>query len=435
MIRLPPTGISLSDSDIDFHLQQIDIYHGLLKQGFKKKEILRYFDEHQATQNPSPRPCSSLGSPSLTTVELAARRHSSRDRSPDGQGVDDVPSWTLPNHHSITQAHRHAPRQSSLLRFAQVVSSSSPPDRTEPASDTHSENQPEASESQLVSIISRLHLSLRTDVGSCANSPRSIPRRWAEAEPFVPASQRESSSRSSLVNDARDLSLPHRADTPQLDQMSSSMPSSPPTMSTVNQDEPALLPIPSSPTLPPMPADPVNIDQQHRGVRTEARVRGRLHLELASFPVYNDGLPVVDQPQTPADLSRRLVVTEEGAAYTAPPGALYTASPTRRSRLTVTQGEIDYGDQSPVALAMDSRERRTRELMRGVRAERMRLQRQLQRDRDVIARGLDGGVEASDRDDPGPTTIPDFWRDDFEGDRVGDENWEGQGTVGWLREE
>ncbi|RMZ82658.1 hypothetical protein DV738_g1635, partial [Chaetothyriales sp. CBS 135597] len=200
----------------------------------------------------------------------------------------------------------------------------------------------------------------------------------------------------------------------------------------MQQHEPASVSVSvsSSPTLPPMPV----IDEQHRGgVHTEPRLRRGLQMELSSFPVFNDGLPIDDQPQTPRDLSRYLV-TEEDAAYTAPPGALYTASPTRRPRAAVAEGAVDYGDQSPVALAMDSRERRARELIRGVRAERMRLQRQLLHDRDIIAQGLDGGLEAaSDSNDSDPTAVPDFWRDDWEDDRVGDENWEGQLPVDWLR--
>jgi hypothetical protein len=41
MIRLPPSSISLSESDIQVHLKQIDIYQSLLQQGFKRDAILR----------------------------------------------------------------------------------------------------------------------------------------------------------------------------------------------------------------------------------------------------------------------------------------------------------------------------------------------------------------------------------------------------------
>lgn len=43
MIRLPPTSISLSESDIQFHLREINIYQTLLQQGFKQQDIQRYY--------------------------------------------------------------------------------------------------------------------------------------------------------------------------------------------------------------------------------------------------------------------------------------------------------------------------------------------------------------------------------------------------------
>ena len=45
MIRLPPSSISLSESDLQVHLKQIDIYQSLLQQGFKRDAILRLCGE------------------------------------------------------------------------------------------------------------------------------------------------------------------------------------------------------------------------------------------------------------------------------------------------------------------------------------------------------------------------------------------------------
>ena len=43
MIRLPPTSISLSESDIHLHLKEINIYQSLLQQGFTKDAIQQYY--------------------------------------------------------------------------------------------------------------------------------------------------------------------------------------------------------------------------------------------------------------------------------------------------------------------------------------------------------------------------------------------------------
>ena len=80
-----------------------------------------------------------------------------------------------------------------------------------------------------------------------------------------------------------------------------------------------------------------------------------------------------------------------------------------------------------MAHAMGSRERRARELMRGVRVEGARLQRLREQDRERIARGLDGNDEVTGLDGPGPAIVTYLWRDGLEGDRVGDENWEESG--------
>lgn len=51
MIRFPPTSIALSDSDIDFHLREIQIKEQLYAQGFTKKEVHRYYSQRQGDIN------------------------------------------------------------------------------------------------------------------------------------------------------------------------------------------------------------------------------------------------------------------------------------------------------------------------------------------------------------------------------------------------
>lgn len=45
MICLPPTSIALSESDIDFHLREIEIKEQLYAQGFTREEVQRYYGE------------------------------------------------------------------------------------------------------------------------------------------------------------------------------------------------------------------------------------------------------------------------------------------------------------------------------------------------------------------------------------------------------
>jgi hypothetical protein len=45
MIRFPPTSIALSESDVEFHLREIQIKAQLYDQGFTQKEVQRYYNE------------------------------------------------------------------------------------------------------------------------------------------------------------------------------------------------------------------------------------------------------------------------------------------------------------------------------------------------------------------------------------------------------
>ncbi|ERF71749.1 hypothetical protein EPUS_01664 [Endocarpon pusillum Z07020] len=51
MIRFPPTSIALSESDIEFHLREIQIKQQLYAQGFTPKEVQRYYNERQGQVN------------------------------------------------------------------------------------------------------------------------------------------------------------------------------------------------------------------------------------------------------------------------------------------------------------------------------------------------------------------------------------------------
>jgi hypothetical protein len=282
-------------------------------------------------------------------------------------------------------------------------------------------------------------------------------RSWVEAEAFVPRRLRPTPTRSTSYRLSEDpvgspLASPYVhtdhtdlatdiATTPRLVTQRNTMrlnadadisppmpnmPSSPPYISLVRDARDHEPLTSSSPPLPRMPTTPTPIRQAVRDARTEPHRPRHQYLDGASFPVFNDALPANTQPQTPADLARHLLLTEFDAAYTAPPGVVYTGSPMRRQRLNTSAADPAHGEQSPTVHAMGTRERRARELMRSVRAEGTRLQRLRLQDRERIARGLDGNDELRDRDGPGPAVTAEMWRDDFEGDRVGDENWEAE---------
>lgn len=53
MIRFPPTSIALSESDIEFHLRDIQIKEHLYAQGFPRKEVQRYYNERHGTTSRS----------------------------------------------------------------------------------------------------------------------------------------------------------------------------------------------------------------------------------------------------------------------------------------------------------------------------------------------------------------------------------------------
>jgi hypothetical protein len=490
MLRPTPTCLSLSPQDISSHLQQIDMYHGLLKQGFKKNDVIRYLRDHQTANSLQRATSDSTESevecaPSTVDLMLKASppekpsssphsRASSKDFDKDKDNLlEEFQKTELsPSDISLPTAHRHAPRQSSLLRFAKAVSPSPSvpsddantinslpgvPARTyRPRTDTYSYVESEFSEADLEGGVRRLHIgsSLEdTTISSVISRQRSVSPMRAEAEVFVPQSQQklehkqcQSSQSGSQVDDTRpgssplvsanQLSLiifqPRRSslsasgeDTSLLAQR---FPSSPPSPSSQSQED-------SLSALPPPPLTPTPARVLHSAL-TEPRRHTPQYLDGSSFVVYNDALPSQDQPQTPAELARHQIVTEHEAAYTAPVGVMRTPLRLRQSE------ETEPGEQSPTQRMMGLRERRARELMRSVRAEGLRLERirRLDRqrlDRDVTerptstVRGIDGeedfrtNEQDAIQDGPGPALEEEQWRDDLEIDRVGDENWEG----------
>jgi hypothetical protein len=98
MIRFPPTTIALSDSDVDFHLCQIQIKEQLYAQGFTKEEVRGYYadlyghrddneSDHEipSIQNlnlssPKPRKCSSESGSDGGTQKQETRKSSGKSK-------------------------------------------------------------------------------------------------------------------------------------------------------------------------------------------------------------------------------------------------------------------------------------------------------------------------------------------------------------------
>jgi hypothetical protein len=139
-------------------------------------------------------------------------------------------------------------------------------------------------------------------------------------------------------------------------------------------------PVSSSISLPaPLPAtpSPVRIRQPtHTEPRTYHGYGGPSRLSI-----YNDHLPPTQQPQTPADLARRPILTDRDTAYTAPPGS-------------VGRRRVISNETSPTTRGHELRARWTREYQRAEIVEREREQR---------TRGT-------------------LWLDEWAADRVGEEN-------------
>ena len=494
MIRLPPSSISLSERDIDFHLRHAEMYDGLLRQGFKKEDVIRYLNDYrEATLQAAYRDAQGFNLNVPSTFELSCSQprssvtsedgqhkpikqtsgHSSSTRSTNGSvttfpdlSPDDLeleaavqedayddnagsPGSMAPTMH----VNQHAPRKSSLLRFAKIASPERRPVESDqafmvPAASRtkkykrRSNTYPYQSSDRdsvgdtlphedVVDGMSRLSLTQDHESDDMLESiPFALPPSFSPnspthsdvdltfASPLMSPLDEEGSAEASSVNDVR--------------QTSSRRPSS----SLLGHSD-AMLDIPSSPPLPRTPAryysrqtrttlqspqlpvTPTPIRNASTMARTEPR-HYRNQLDGNAFSVYNDSLPAGSQPRTPADLSRQLLITEHDAAYTAPPGMIRVETTSRHDRRV---WDRDSGEQSPVARAFDLRERRNRELMRSVRAEGVRLNRLRVRDEAMFTqRSLqaNGNVQVEAL----PQMPDDVWRDDLDVDRVGEENFE-----------
>ena len=499
MIRLPPTSISLSEGDVDFHLQQAQTYYGLLKQGYKKHDVARYLDDYREAAIDLTNQSSIDFRPVPSTFDLACRRvfkssehdekttqHSDEDNKQtsdpestqlsasslnpiarsfsddygtivqqepfETEDVHDQESVSLVSFIPQMQLTRHAPRKSSLLRFAEAVSPERQSEQT-PTSLSVARNGIKSyrrrsltypyrsSEVDAQALISTSQDSLVEELDRLSlrqTSTQSEPNmQELDSMPFELPPALSSTSTSWSFYD--DLVLRPRSDDQDPDgshtpRRSSSLlgrarptiypPSSPPYAASPLDGPPQDDPTSTSPELPTTPTPIRNATTYSR---TEPRHHRHHYLDGGSFSVYNDSLPASSQPQTPADLSRGRLVAQNDAAYTAPPGMVRAGSASV-SNQDGNRWDGNVGEQSPTVRAISLRERRNRELQRGARAEGVRLQRLRIRDEAMFAqdtatanppaRGMGIGEGARGE------TLQDIWRDDLDADRVGEENFE-----------
>ncbi|KAJ9610852.1 hypothetical protein H2200_005629 [Cladophialophora chaetospira] len=491
MIRFTPTSISLSERDIDFHLQQAKLIYGLRRQGFKKEDIDRYLKNDrgvpdgatcQDTQDPNSsapsavdldrnRPCSSstsdepVGSSSTSSTgvltdpfpdispdlrdacaEEPVGVRLSAHQAQDAQDDDGESPISMPPSMHVNQ---HAPRKSSLLRFAQAAS----PERCPPGPEAefmvtprartykrrsstypyHSSEQDSITETYTQSLVANsanrmpsdddslieelesLSLALPPPYSTGARTPSASASDTQFASPPSGHGSEDSSTLTFIrpsLGRRRSSSLFGRA------YSTADIPSSPPLPRTPARQHPRQSQ--SASASPQLPTTPTPIRDAVAFPRTEPH-HYRNQLDGNSFSVYNDSLPAVSQPQTPADLSRQPLITEHDAAYTAPPGMIRSARSNRHA------WERESGEQSPTARAITLRERRNRELARSARAEGVRLDRLRMRDEAMFTRrafqtaiAANGGALAEAM----PPVTNDMWREDLDADRVGEENFE-----------
>ncbi|KIW66239.1 hypothetical protein PV04_08439 [Phialophora macrospora] len=511
MIRLPATSISLSERDIDFHLRQAELYYGLRKQGFKKEDVIRYLkDYREATAQTVSQDTHGFNLSTPSTVELSSGRpHSSstsdgdlpeppkrgsiqshsvaptstspipfpdfpsdlsepqsetgphinhRNQNVDGDGDGTVSPLSMP---PLIHTNQHAPRKSSLLRFAQAAS----PERLSADTEDRKASSP------VVKIPQAKKYRRRSTTYPYQSSDRE-----SASEAFAGGQVLDRMNRMSLGDDVLDdelrtlsLALPPTYSAGTRTSSASDLQfASPPSgdgsgdLSSITLDHAPMIhrrsssllgrgysiaDIPSSPPLPTTPArqytrqagassdssqlptTPTPIRNASNVPRTEPRPY-RQQLDGNSFSVYNDSLPATSQPETPADLSRQLLITEHDAAYTAPPAMVRSGHRGQRT------WERDIGEQSPTTRAMTLRERRNRELTRSVRAEGVRLNRLMMRDEAMFTQRGFPAATAANGDaviEALPQIPDDVWRDNLDADRVGEENFEAELDVGGRR--
>lgn len=432
MIKLPPTGIDISQSDLQAQLQHLDLCANLLKQGFKKREIQQYFRERSVNCRESlDRGTSTYDLLSRSEVSGEASGHmssfcqSSEDniptqfaspiRSPE-QAIDDsaVPQdlrTANSNNDVVVRKKTHAPRQSSLLRFARAISSEASDNGNTtlnftprpmviycPRSETYSYDQSEMDEEdkdqRCTTPTEKLEQLTLTDdqlvnTGSTNSIVHVTSSLRPDAQPFTPSLVRPKKTVDHLSS-PDPLSL--------LDSDPASFPSSPPEISHLPHSDQT-----NSPSLPPLPCTPL-ANMNHTPPAFSA-LSQQQSLDSA-FTVYNDSVPATLQPQTPAELDRSHFLNQYNAAYTAPPGMIRSSA----ARHGVRSNRQVSGELSPTAQASMIRERRQREFRRSLRVEGLRIDRSRT---DIRHTGSGNDVD--------PFNI---WHDDLDADGVGEENFE-----------
>lgn len=107
MIRFPPTSIALSESDIEFHLRDIRIKEHLYAQGFTRKEVQRYCEEHHGSTDCLDSMDDGILSNQRSTVnsQLGSKEPSAESVKELGLAVDVLQpfgiSWSLSDIHSV----------------------------------------------------------------------------------------------------------------------------------------------------------------------------------------------------------------------------------------------------------------------------------------------------------------------------------------------
>jgi hypothetical protein len=496
MIRLPPTSIFLSENDIQFHIQQLEIYHGLLKQGFSKEDISRYLEDYRKNTLQETEPLTQIeATRAPSTLDFACRDkketpslESFRARGKDketsrssvsfepctsdedaselfassdiGTNLNDTEEDSGDENQSVSPVamppkihlNKHAPRQSSLLRFSTAVSPDHqsntsqlsqtpqmtasirtrryrPRSQTYPYLSSEREQSSGATSEPLTERIARLSLeesglSERTSTSSSdglslpppppfLNTLRRRPTFAALRSSIGrPGSPEEHLGNSSAPNDLLSTgTLLHPLD-PQID-----IPSSPPVHNSSSSD--VSTPLPARLGSPDWPATPIPSRRPSASAQTESGDHGPRYLDGSGFSVYNDALPATSQPQTPADMSRTRLITERDAAYTAPPGMIRFGSFSITPR-EPSEFERNFGEQSPTLRAINMRERRSRELWRSMRAESARMRRNRLREDALFDETTPGNPRARRRH----RELDEPWRDELDADRVGEENFE-----------
>ena len=383
MIRLPATSIGLSDADLEWHLGQIDQYANLLKGGFTKTQIREYREEVQNRHRDDDERGHSFitvpecDSPPSSVVEPTVQGGDARKRI---FGTSNTPRLRHSSLRFVQTASNNSsppPAEDMSSSFVLEDLPNSPYVRARvyrPGSSTHdlrkSDTYTDSSNhsSPSLSPIPRVggsrsafmqHPDFRfsqvqrdappaTKTSRCPLRPEAAPFTPALPPPFS-ATRRTSSTHFILPDRTRPLSQESLASgrpssltigtsTPVSSIPHRSMPSlRRPSIPVFTSTDPESLLMSSPPVedisaslVSPLSAAPSTPHRRSTPHPSHSEPRRHRHTLHASISVYNDQVPSIYQPQTPADLSRQPYVTEHEAAYTAPPGMLGSTSAIRQ---------------------------------------------------------------------------------------------------------